>query len=168
MQRHRVNQFGFTILEILAVLLIVTIMTGLVVARLPAFASSADVDREARRLELLLKMAQNEAVLDSIEFGLRQTDDGYLFQRYDDATQSWIKAEAPFQERVLDEDVQLTLFAESANYSTLGEGVPPVLLLSSGELTPFRIELTDRTGSVEVQIEGRLHGEIGRVSDEED
>lgn len=160
------RQAGFTIIEILAVLLIVTIMTGLVVARLPAFASSADVDRETRRLELLLKMARTDAVLDSIEYGFRRTDKGYMFLRYDDGSQAWIPANHPFHERTLD-DVELTLLAESADNSSLGRGVPPVLILSSGELTPFTLELSDRSGAVRHTIEGELYGDIRRVTDDE-
>jgi len=41
---------GFTLIEILVVLFIVSLLTGLVVANLPAFVSQADFEEEAERL----------------------------------------------------------------------------------------------------------------------
>ena len=56
---------GFTLLEILIVLLMVSVLVGVTVPNLPAVVDTADYDLEARRLELLLNMARGEAVLDS-------------------------------------------------------------------------------------------------------
>ena len=132
---------GFTLIEILVVLLIVTILVGITVPRLPGFADSADYDLEARRLELLLNMARNEAVLDSIEFGFGPTDEGYTFYRYNDGSQTWQRGESPFQSRKLPEQLTLRIKADSSEFSLEGENVPPVLILSSGETTPAEITL---------------------------
>lgn len=132
---------GFTLIEILVVLFIVTILAGLVVARLPAFGSDADFEFEADRLQLLLRMARNEAVLETIEYGFRQTDAGYEFLQFDDAGQQWVKAAAPFHARRIDDDIRLTVRSGGGSYDVLGNDLPPVLLLSSGETTPFRLIL---------------------------
>lgn len=135
---------GFTLIEILVVLFIVTILAGLTVASLPGFVQSADVDTETRRLELLFDMARTEAMMDSSEFGFRRTDKGYEFLRFDDGSQSWKKAPSPFHERKLPEDLRMTLRADTEGFRLLGENLPPVLVLSSGETTPFRIILESR------------------------
>ena len=153
-------QRGFTLIEILVVLLIVTIMTGLVVTQLPAFAVASDVDRETRRLELLLNMARSEALLDSSEFGFRRTDKGYEFLRFDDASLSWRSADSPFQARRLDDSVRMTLRAQQGEYDLPGEGLPPVLILSSGEMTPFKVILSSPDGQIENIIEADAYGSI--------
>ena len=89
MKMRSSKQSGFTLIEILVVLLMVTIISGIVVTRLPAFAVSADLDRETRRLELLLNMAHSEALLDSAELGFRLTDEGYTFLKFDDEGKSY-------------------------------------------------------------------------------
>ena len=74
--QHRRSTRGFTLVEILVVVLLISVMAGLVVVNMPSFTQTADFDREARRLELLLQMARTEAVLDSIAFGFKSTDNG--------------------------------------------------------------------------------------------
>ncbi len=135
---------GFTLIEILVVLFIVTIMVGLVVTRLPAFGSNADFDLEAKRLHMLMKMARNDAMLDSVEYGFKTTSEGYEFLVFDDATQKWEKAVSPFHARRLGDDMRLSVQADNDAYEGLGESLPPVLILSSGETTPFRMTLTSK------------------------
>ncbi len=161
---NRSNQ-GFTLVETLVVLFIITILAGLTAARLPGFAGSADMDTEARRLELLLNMARTEAIMDSAEYGFQRTSDGYEFLKYDDGSQDWLAAESPFHGRVVD-DVQLTLRAEKAGFGTLGEDLPPVLILSSGETTPFRIEFESSSGEFRTLVADG-YGEFKWASDEQ-
>ncbi|MFP6792120.1 MAG: type II secretion system minor pseudopilin GspH [Pseudomonadales bacterium] len=132
---------GFTLIEILVVLLIVTILAGITVARLPAFSRTADFETETRRLQLLFSMAHQESILDSTEFGFRLTDDGYKFLKFDDGSQTWTDAESPFQKRSLPDELRLVIEADNDGFIFLGENLPPVLILSSGENTPFRLIL---------------------------
>ena len=62
---------GFTLLEILIVLFIVAIMSGVVVANLPSFAQTDDFDTETRRLKTLLDLARLEAQVQTSEFGFK-------------------------------------------------------------------------------------------------
>ena len=132
---------GFTLVEILVVLLIVTVLVGITVPRLPFFVGSADFDFEARRLELLLNMARSEAALDYVEFGFDLTDDGYEFVRYDAATQRWRRQEPPYQTRKLPEGLGLDLEVSRSDINLKGANLPAVLILSSGETTPVSIIL---------------------------
>ena len=112
---------GFTLIEILVVLLVVTILVGITVPNIPAFVDKADYDLEARRLELLLNMARGEAVLDSTEYGFDLTDDGYEFLRYDEGSQQWRGQTAPFQARELPEGLTLDVRVADSAFSLLGE-----------------------------------------------
>lgn len=133
---------GFTLIEILVVLLIVTVMAGVTIARFPAIVNTADLDEESRRLELLFDMARNEALLDSVEYGFQLKGNGYEFLRYDDATQDWVAADSPYHRRTLAEGLELKLKAASSQFLGESSNLPTVLILSSGESTPFDLELS--------------------------
>ena len=146
---------GFTLVEILVVLLIVTIIAGVTITRLPALVRTADLDTESRRIELLFNMVRTEAMLDSVEYGFRLTDPGYEFLLFDDGSQSWRKTIPPFHERKIPEQISITIKSDNKEFKLLGEGLPPILVLSSGETTPFelviesRIDLESRTLSTD-------------------
>lgn len=141
---------GFTLIEILVVLFIVSIMTGIVVANLPQFARTGDYDLEARRLKVLIEMARDDALLQADEYGFRPEPDGYRFFVYNDLEQAWSEIDTrPFQPRQLEDGMELLLEVEDSPIAIGGEEdeeavsaeAPPVLLLSSGETTPFRLTL---------------------------
>lgn len=140
---RRMNR-GFTLIEILVVLVIVTILAGLTLASLPGFVRGADLETETRRLELLFSMARNEAMMDADEFGFRPTGQGYEFLKFDHISQSWKKAAPPFHERTLPEDLGIRVHAEAGGLRLPDEKLPPVLILSSGETTGFQITLESR------------------------
>ena len=144
LQADRMN--GFTLVEILVVLLIISILVGVTASRLPSFVDKSDIDAEARRLELLLNMARSEAALDSVEFGFELTDDGYRFLRFDGSTQRWLSNEAPYQARRLQEGLSLDLQLSSSELSFASKNLPAVLILSSGETTPVSLILESSRG----------------------
>ena len=61
---------GFTLIEILVVLFIVSLLTGLVVANLPAFVSQADFEEEADRLKFVFEYGLETAQVDAVEIGV--------------------------------------------------------------------------------------------------
>ncbi|MCB1643918.1 MAG: type II secretion system minor pseudopilin GspH [Pseudomonadales bacterium] len=149
----RKAQRAFTLIEVLVVLFIVSLMTGIVVANLPSFVRTGDFDEEAARLYTLLTMARDEAIIQSSELGFKPTRSGYEFLIYDEIAQAWEPFDVrPFQTRQLPAGMKLELFVEQSDFipasddedeeDGLGKG-PPVLLTSSGETTPFELTLSD-------------------------
>jgi general secretion pathway protein H len=134
---------GFTLIEILVVLFIVSIMTGIAVVNLPRFTQTADFDTEADRLKVVLEMLRDEALVQANEYGFKPETNGYQFFIYDDLQQNWvILEERPFIERELQGKVRLSLTVEGDELNLGEEGeAPPVLILSSGEITPFELEI---------------------------
>ena len=139
---------GFTLIEILVVLFIVSVMTGIVVSSIPALVVTDTFDTEMRRLKALMTLAHDEAVSASAELGFRTEGFGYEFVRYDDEGKHWVTLdERPFRPRQLEEGQFLSLRIEDVPL-TIGEDEPPaVLILSSGEVTPFELRLKDDLGS---------------------
>lgn len=137
---------GFTLIEILVVLVIVSIMTGVVVARIPSFSSTGDLTTAADRLKLLLDMASTDALLEAREFGFKPGHKGYEFYLYDEVAQKWVKQEdPPYEARELPDGVQLDVKVEDNDLKLGGDDakkMPPIMILSSGETTPFELTLS--------------------------
>lgn len=150
---------GFTLIEILVVLMIVSIMSGIVIANMPSLTRSADFEAEVKRLQIVMELAREEALMQSNEFGFRVDRNSagqlsaYSFYIYDDLNQSWVSYEAsPLQPRELPEGIEMQLTVEGEAFSLDGDsggdadgeesqGLPPVMLLSSGETTPFDLTI---------------------------
>ena len=88
-RNSKVSSKGFTLVEVLVLLLIVSIIFGLTVARLP-ISRGADATTELRRFERLFLMARDEARLGAKEYGLSSYENAYEFKVYDDQKASWV------------------------------------------------------------------------------
>ncbi len=142
---------GFTLVEILVVILIVSIMSGIVIASLPGFTRGADFETETRRVKALLELIREEALMQSTEYGFKLDTDGagrlngYSFHVYDELNQAWVQfEEPPFRARELDEGIEARLDIEGEPFSLDeedDEATPSVMILSSGELTPFSLSI---------------------------
>ncbi len=137
---------GFTLLEILVVLFIVSIMTGLTVINLPRFTQTGDFDSEVNRLKVVIEMLRDESLIRANEYGFRPHRDRYDFYIYNELKQSWeLLDQRPFASRELPDDISLSLRVEGGDLEDDEQQAPPVLILSSGEITPFELEIRSRT-----------------------
>lgn len=130
---------GFTLIEILVVMVIVSIIMGIVVVQLPSSTTALELKQESERLVALLTMASDEAIIRGRELGFEIENDGYSFYEFRDETEDWVVMEdAPYQARQVAAGIELLLKLEDRTSLFATEGlVPPILLLSSGEVTPF-------------------------------
>lgn len=153
---------------------IVAIMTGITVANMPSFARTGEFDTEARRLVALLRMAREQALLEAREFGVEISAAGYEFVAFDPATGTWASVTArPLQARTLPEGLTLALEVEDSAIS-LGDPaddesgeqkVPPVLLLSSGETTPFELTIAMPAEQLSRTLVADGYSDIGWAND---
>lgn len=172
---------GFTLLEIMVVIVIVAVIVSLAVISLGDNAGRR-LDEEARRVRTLLRLAADEAVLQGHEIGVVITADGYEFQIYDDRTRQWARMPASrlFRPRKMPDGVRLELFLDDqalvlpvgddeqpdGDDDDSGEPLlpqPQLLLLSSGEITPFELELAMTDVQRKVLVRGSPNGAIEEV-----
>ena len=161
----KILQSGFTLLEIMIVVVIVALLASVVA---PMVSKSADdlLKEQADRFIALVKLAQDEAILQSRQLGLMVNAEGYSFlqQQEDDSNDWFFFSEGPFRQRKFSANIKTSLYLEDTdillpeNNTMLEEEEietedgkrklkPQVFLLSSGEMTPFSYEMTLSTGS---------------------
>ncbi|HSC47388.1 MAG TPA: type II secretion system minor pseudopilin GspH [Gammaproteobacteria bacterium] len=149
---------GFTLIELLVVLVIIGIVASIAVISLGSLGGDPPAQQTAGKLAELTELAAEQAVMQGREYGLRVEPHAYAFLTYDGRTWNEPKDDSLFARHEL-EDVTLSLDLEgtpvtlapapstaSAPSVVTGNSdaaaKPQVLLLSSGELTPFIIRVT--------------------------
>jgi general secretion pathway protein H len=148
---------GFTLLEVLVVLVLLGIITGFAVISLHVADPEQRLAREAHRLQAVLKLAAEQAVMQSRTLGLNVGDDGYVFLQRDHG--GWRPLHDPaLRARHVPTDIRLHLSAAPRHERE--SAAPQVLLLASGELTPFALHVRSLDTPAEVRILGAETGEI--------
>ena len=147
---------GFTLIEILVVLALIGVLTGMAV--LSAGVTGSSAEREARRLSATLRLAADESRMQGRVLGLKFDSGGYSYyellpgQREDGAgpvliwnplsegktlaPRSW-PARMRFELKINDQYA-----GESVRDPS---GSPQILLLPEGEFTPFTLKLADES-----------------------
>lgn len=161
---------GFTLIEVMLVIVVVGILTGLVVANLSGGGGRRELATEAARLASCLELGAEEAVASGEEYGLDFDKQQYRFLRFNERERRWQETDKAdiCRPHTLPDDLQLRLVdAPPAPLQLPGTRVakgkdseqaplePEILLLSSGDLQPATFELTR---------EGRVGGEQVRLS----
>ena len=161
---------GFTLLEVLVVLIIIGIITSMAVVSTRVLGGDHEMDQEAERLYAVLGQAREDAMLEGRDVALRIDARGYDFLRLDRRTDQWeLVADDPLlRERTLPEGLEASLWLESqpvqlhARNAPTGRvpAVPQLIVQASGDLVPFDLVLT-RTGTEERRrVTGRPDGTL--------
>ncbi len=162
--RHR----GFTLLEVLVVVLIIGVIINFAVLSVGDRVQADTLDNESRRLARLMTLAQEEAELQGLLIGFRHTarDIQWLALGGDGQWQPYTES-GPLRNRPLTEPVTLALRVEGRVMPPAAETLKPDaplepqgLFLSSGEATPMVIDLRvpglDMGYRIEVDALGRV------------
>ena len=157
--RLRVTHTGFTFIEIFIVMAIIGVLAGVVILHSIGADRARDVETEARRLTELIELARAESVSRNESWGVFVDQTRYGFLVHDELTGAWRAAsKRTFRTRNTPQGVVLSLQLSDWDASpevleggqegqgTREEGdsdpqVPQVLILASGEQTPFRISI---------------------------
>lgn len=181
----RARASGFTLLEVLVVVVIIGIITSVAVISVHVLGGDHEMQQEADRLAALLGQAREDAMLHGRDLGLRIDGNGYDFLRYDSRLERWqlVADDLVLRERTLPDGLVLDLIVESRPVVLKPRGTdtqmdpvtgapkvalrPQVVVQASGDLVPFEIVFT-RDGTREVRrVVGTEAGEISVESGDE-
>lgn len=176
---------GFTLIELLVVIVIIGISVAAVLPNIGLLQDDRDIEREARRLAALIELAAEEAAMQSRDYGLRFGLHGYRFYEQDPQTGAWVElaGDEILRERALPEDLRIGLRLESRDIQLFeaieGERrqrdpddgpdpgpTPHVVLLSSGDTTPFELTLTRDFDDARAELTGNYLGRVEFATDE--
>ena len=164
------SQRGFTLLELLLVILIIGIILSFAALSIGGGNERA-IEDEMKRLAGLIELASQEATLESHELAVQFNGNKYEFLTFENNKWERITNDDTFRPRTLPEEMRLTvrLEDEPVNLGTetsqeTANVLPRIYLLSSGEITPFQLILKDTTknreGTNSYQLNGSINGKI--------
>jgi general secretion pathway protein H len=157
-QLHRGT--GFTLLELLVVLVVVAIMVSMAMLSFGVLGRDRQAEEESRRFWVVLQQAREESELQAEDLGIFVSADSYEYLRFEPRRDEWqvIENDELFAQRRLPEGMRFRLRVDSREI-VMKPGLPnrgdkdenkkwppQVMVLSSGDVMPFELEI-EREGA---------------------
>ncbi|MGH8273744.1 MAG: type II secretion system minor pseudopilin GspH [Gammaproteobacteria bacterium] len=183
-ERPKTRAAGFTLIEILAVVVIIGIVTGIAVISISALGGRSAQAQVATRLAGRIELASENARMENIQYGLKIKPHHYEFLVFN-GRGNWLpltnkpvlaargvpkgmKLSVHVENAITLPVVSTAIGAADADSSGLAEQATPassaltpqIAILSTGEITPFTLRLTasgGKTWVVRGNASGRVH-----------
>ena len=185
MPANRFAAAGFSLLEIMIVVVIIGILVSIFTLSVGSFGDDASTEH-ARRLEALINLATEEASMQGREIGLRFFQHGYEFSARvpgvdEDGLQIWewvpLEDDKLLKSRDLGEEFAIDLIIEGKEIDLDydrdedkdddEEYLPQIYLFSSGDLAPtFSARIRPTFSDHSVLLTAAADGKIGVTLDE--
>ena len=161
---------GFTLVEILVVVVIMAVIIALAVLSIGTTGRDSQLDEESRRIQGLIDILHERALLEGRDFGVRIEPDGYEFAVYNADRDRWLTMndEQEFRHRELPKGVSFQLELDSVQVvlkpverDALNDRPPPppqLAIAASGDGTPFKLKLTREATQASASVNGDAFG----------
>lgn len=113
-------QRGFTLLEVLVVMLIIALLTSAAILSLGSTGQDSELQKERDRLAALMSYVRERGAMLTIEYGIRCGPHGYRFVYFDNFTHQW-------QPEIVDDTLRLRHLPAGVKLSLVIEGHQIVL-----------------------------------------
>lgn len=149
---------GFTLIEILIVLLIISIVAS--VASLSIhFNRKKQMEMLATQIAHVIQLAQNDSLLRSQVLGIALTNHSLKFFNYDEKNQKWILTpEKVFHEKIFSDGLMMTL---KIQHKTIPIDAEPHLIISAnGDFPNFEMDVGEKNQPATYKVIGKESGEV--------
>jgi general secretion pathway protein H len=162
---------GFSLLELLVVIVIIAILFTFTTLAIRGTSPEELIQTEAQRLDRLIQLALEEAILKGTEYGLEFKPDSYRFLLFIENTWQPLEDDKLLRQRQLPENMefeleieQIDVLVEKQSDDSESEDEdrpdPQVFILSSGEITPeFSVRLVMPGVATSYIVSGTINGE---------
>ena len=144
---------GFSLLELLAVLIIVGVLAATVVLTYTSGSETRTLQTHAERFMLTVELARQKSTITNEIWGVKLSSSSYEFLRLLEDGEWYIVNETPFQHRSIGSDywIQGRLIGKSQNqHLSSSDGIKPdFVIYPSGEMSPFEVSLTHQVSQAE-------------------
>ncbi len=165
--RAGADSAGFTLIEIMVVVVIIGVVAALMVLSFTLTGRDRELEKESDRLFALFTYAREQAELQTREYGVLFQDDGYEFLSYDVRRAIWRSVpddEALVARRLPDGlGVKLTVEARPVVLTRPKDArdkTPQVMIFSNGDLTSFAATLEREGGLRSVTVTQDDQGQV--------
>ena len=151
-------QQGFSLIEILVVMVIIGIILSFVIVAFGDFGASRRAAMTSEHLASLMKYARIKAIIGADTYGVDIKQDGYIFYRFESSEKTpygeWKKLERDhiFKSNSFPESLKISLNIKTSPTQ------PEIIIKPSGHITPFTLTF-DVHGDLFI-IKGHLNGQI--------
>jgi general secretion pathway protein H len=153
---------GFTLIEVMVVVVIMGILINFAVLSLRSHSPLDQLNKETQRLKSLIEIASEEALLRSSFIGVDITETGYGFLRLEE--ELWQPLDDTlFRDRELPEEIRISVTSAqptSDEDEDIERGTPEIILLNSGEITPFDLKISSIHADDYFRFQGNETGEL--------
>jgi general secretion pathway protein H len=136
-----ITQRGFTLIEVMVVVILIGILINAAVLSFGRNSPEDLLEREALRLSSLIGLASEEALLRSELIGVDIGEETYGFLRLEEG--EWQPMDDNlFRTRELPQGMLFSIASTQQVGEDNEENIPEIILLNSGEMTPFELKLS--------------------------
>jgi general secretion pathway protein H len=158
---------GFTLIEVLIVVVIIGVITAGIVLSVNVIGRDRELERESDRLLALFTYVREQAELQTREYGVMFQDDGYEFLTYDTRRAAWrgVFEDDALRARHLPDGLGFKLSVEArpvvlARPKDSKDKTPQVMIFSNGDLTTFAATLEREGGMRSVTLTEDAKGQV--------
>ena len=146
MGRRITKESGFTLVEILSVLVVIGLMSSVVILSIEP--PKSELDKQVERLSVELNALAQDGLISGSVTAAGFSEDGYALYAFENS--EWMeRASADWQD-----SYRMTLTRASAKLDMPKEADPIILFQPTGLSTPFEFTLSDRDMKYTLKTEG--------------
>lgn len=152
---------GFTLWEVLIVVIIISVSISVILLSSSLQRDAGDLKTLGSDISKLMQLLYQEAIFENRNFAITLTQSGYKVLEYDG--QSWHESDQSLFRKIrLNAAQASTLVIDNLVIAAVGEAemTPHILILSSGEMTPFEWTIKDNEARAAIVLQGDLPGKI--------
>lgn len=153
--RLRARDSGFTLLELLVVLVVIGVMVSIATLSIGVLGADREVAEETRRFWAVLRQAREEAELQALDLAIFVGTSEYEYLRFDARRNEWLPVvdDKLYAQRTLPEGLRFRVwldgrevllkpgFPDRSKKDENQKWPPQLTVLSSGDVLPFELHI---------------------------